>query len=505
MSHDGTSAEISTMNERELSVFKRFAGLRARYFPWRLYTKIYIYVLTLMIVTLVTAVAASTDGFQLKHFTERMIALILTFFVASIAGSAILAYRLTLPLRRVILKALRIASKKQREGLPDSDLEIFEDEPGEYYELEQALDKIRRKLKKRRIQLAHEREEAQALMSFLADAVFSLDQMEHVKYFNSKFATQFLDAEQVRSHGVGRDLKFTDVFRDPEIVEKLRSSLRDGSVHTLQRRLPTRLDSSGRYFSLSVSPLREEKGREIYGALAIFHDISEMKKAEKIRAEFVENASHELRTPLTSIKGFVTTAKEDAEKGIYDQVPAFLGTISKSVDRLTELVNDMLTISALENNPSLTKTEVRPEEVTEEVLERLAPMASEKKILIRANYNCDPFQADFKLVDQVLTNLIGNAIKYIPSGKHVIVDWSESRETDEVVLSVKDNGLGIDEKHLERLFERFYRIDKARARDAGGTGLGLSIVKHIMQSHGGSVSVVSSPGQGAEFICRFPV
>lgn len=483
--------------------------MTARYFPWRLFTKILLTLIMLMGLTFILAVALATDGFRAVLFTDRFVAMILSFSVLSLVGAILVAVRLTLPLRRVILKALRIASKKQMVGLglpiENDDDDIYEYEPGEYYELEMALDKIRKKLKKRRVQLAHEREEAQVLMTYLADAIFSLDREEKIKYYNSNFATQFLDPDQVRSQGEGIELKLVDVFRDPEILQKIRSALNEGLVQTIQRRLPTRLEASGRYFSLRVSPLREEKDRGIYGAIMIFHDITDMKRAERMRAEFVENASHELRTPLTSIKGYMATARDDAKRGTYDQLPAFLETISKSVDRLIELVNDLLTISALENNSAINWVEVQPEEVTEEVLVRLTPLASEKKIMIKSHFNCDPFKADFKLVDQVLTNLVGNAIKYIPEGRQVTVDWSQARGAREICLSVRDNGPGIAEEHHARLFERFYRIDKGRSRDGGGTGLGLSIVKHIMQSHGGTVAIKSKPGEGAEFICHFPL
>lgn len=474
------------------------------FFPWRIFLKIFASITVLLALALLSAVVVATGGFKEPFFTTEVFVFLASFWIMALLGATFLAFRLTLPLRRVILKALRIASKKHVAGLvPDTDHDVFIDEPGEYYELEVALDKIRKKLKKRRVQLAHEREEAQALMTFLADAVFSLDRGENIRFFNSNFATQFLDASQVRTHSEGGEIKFTDVFRDPEVVESVRRALR-GQAETLQRRMATRLDPQGRDFSLRVSPLREEKDREIYGAMAIFHDITDLKRAERVRAEFVENASHELRTPLTSIKGYLSTAQEDAEQGRYEHLPAFLKTISKNVDRLIDLVNDLLTISALESNPSLHWEAVRPEEVTEEVVERLSPLAMEKGILIKSRYNSGPFRADYKLIDQVLSNLVGNAIKYIPEGKEVEIDWSKSENNEEVVLSVRDNGQGIAEEHLNRLFERFYRVDKARSRDAGGTGLGLAIVKHIMQSHGGGVQVRSRLGEGAEFICRFP-
>ncbi|MGZ5279945.1 MAG: sensor histidine kinase, partial [Pseudobdellovibrionaceae bacterium] len=240
----------------------------------------------------------------------------------------------------------------------------------------------------------------------------------------------------------------------------------------------------------------------LYGAMALFHDITEIKKADQIRIEFVENASHELRTPLTSVKGFVDTAKEDLQAGRTEQLGYFLNVISKNVDRLTELVGDMLTLSALDSGAAVKKELIRPIEITQDLIERMASLAAEKQIAIQITAEAEELSADPRKVDQVLGNLVGNAIKYIPIGGKIDVRWEE--DDQHVILRVIDNGPGIAEMHLKRLFERFYRIDKGRSRDVGGTGLGLSIVKHIMQTHGGSVQVKSELGFGSEFICLFP-
>lgn len=479
--------------------------MKTRFFPWRIYWKFYLTLVILLNLSFAAAVVAMASVFDFPFWDPRLWALYALFLVVSMSIAAMAAYRVAAPLKRVIIKALRLAHKK-RELASDDEIvgeDLFDEQPGEYFELEQALDKIRRKMKKRRIQLAHEREESQALMSFLADAVISIDRDERVKFFNSNFATHFLDSAQVRVSTEGSDLKLIDVFRDEEILAKIRMALHEGRVQNLQKKISTRMEGGGRFFSVVISPLCEEKSREVYAALVLFHDITEFKRSELIRVEFVENASHELRTPLTSIKGFVTTAREDAESGRYEMVPEFLRVISKSVDRLIDLVNDLLTISSLESGSSLKSETIQPQELTEEVVERLSPLASEKRILVKAHYDLGDFKADHRLMDQVLTNLIGNAIKYVHIGGQIDVNWSQDNDKA-IRLNVKDNGPGISEEHLNRLFERFYRIDKGRSRDVGGTGLGLAIVKHIVQSHGGQVVVKSAPGQGSEFICVIP-
>jgi len=340
------------------------------------------------------------------------------------------------------------------------------------------------------------------LISSLDDAIVSVDLSERVKFFNSKFANQFLSGEQAKLSSDGDSLPLAEVFRSPEILQVFKSTLQLGTSQSGNMQIFSIIDNANREFGLRVSPLREEKSNQLYGALALFHDITDIKKADKIRIEFVENASHELRTPLTSIKGFLSTAREDIAAGKMEQVPHFLGIIAKSVDRLAELVGDMLTISSLEASGGVVKEQIQVDVVTQDITERLTNLAAEKGISI--HYYCDAKTVcgDTRKIEQVILNLVGNAIKYVNPGGRIDIRWEQ--EPGSVVLKVIDNGPGIAEVHLSRLFERFYRIDKGRSRDAGGTGLGLSIVKHIMQSHGGSISVQSEIGQGTEFICRFP-
>ncbi len=426
---------------------------------------------------------------------------LLVFLILSAVASAAFSYRFASPMRQVILKALRIANKKQVADLDEVE-EILEDEPGEYFELEMALNKIRRKMKKRRLQLSHEREESQALMASLDDAILSVGPDLKIKFFNSRMVHQFLEQAQTELLQKAEPVPLARIIREPEILKLYQQSLLTGETQVQSLRLYSLLHHQHRYFSVKVSPLREEKVAKIYGAMGLFHDITELKKADQIRIEFVENASHELRTPLTSIKGFVETAKDDLAAGRTDQLAHFLAIISKNVDRLTELVSDMLTLTSLDADTAFRREQINPHQLTEEIVERLSPLANEKNLLIQMSFEAVPFQADHGKVAQVLENLLSNAIKYIPPEKKIEIRWDE--EGRFVRLQIIDNGPGIADIHQTRLFERFYRVDKGRSRDVGGTGLGLSIVKHIMQSHGGSVHLKSQIGQGCQFTCLFP-
>lgn len=479
--------------------------MKTRYFPWRLFRKFFLSLVLILNSIFILFLGLASYAFDFYFYRGPTFLFVLAYFAVSILISAIFSYRFSLPLRRVILKALRIANKKQAQGFFDQDNEdLHEAEPGEYFELEQALDKIRKKYKKRRVELSHEREEIQALMSSLQDAVISIKEDGKFGYFNSRFATLFLGPDQLKNHLDGSSpLSLTNVFRDPQILEKINRSFQSGLVERFQTRIPTFLESIGRHFSLTISPLREEKTRHIYGAIVLFHDISDFKVSEKIRIEFVENASHELRTPLTSMKGFLDTAKEDIQNKKFEQVPYFLDVVSKGIDRMTALVNDMLTISSLENKAGLSFELIQPEVLTQEVFEELSPLASDKKIMLKMTDESGPFRADLSLLNRLLVNLVENAIKYIQEGGRIEVTWHLSADR-KIQLKVSDNGPGISEEHHERLFERFYRIDKGRNRDVGGTGLGLAIVKHVMQTHGGTVEIKSQVGHGAMFICEFP-
>ncbi|GIL16442.1 MAG: sensor histidine kinase [Oligoflexia bacterium] len=481
--------------------------MKLRYFPLGLFWKLFsTTVLYFGLVSIAAFFAASYVFHFPLHLWTTILFLIGLIFVLVLAGVWI-AYQFSLPFGRVIMKAFRLAYRKQFSSDEDEDEEdLLSDEPGEYVELERALYRIRRKLKKRKVQLAHEREETRALMGALVDPVLSVGLDGKLVFFNSSFATHFMTRAQVHVASEGGLFHISEIIRDPTLVEMVDGVLKSGQIQNLQIRLNTVQESGGRIYSVIISPLYEEKNRStLYGALMLFHDITEMKQAERIRVEFVENASHELRTPLTSIKGYLSTLQEDVQAERKEQIPTFFNILNKNVDRLIELVNDLLTISSLENNSPLDIEYVYPEQMTFEVIERLAKLASERKIVIRTTAHVPSFKADPLKIEQVLMNLIGNAIKYNNEGGSVEVIWEFDQEKKNILLRVKDNGPGISEEHMGRLFERFYRVDKGRSRDVGGTGLGLSIVKHITQCHGGSVKALSQVGLGSEFICSFPV
>lgn len=230
--------------------------------------------------------------------------------------------------------------------------------------------------------------------------------------------------------------------------------------------------------------------------------IEALKRAEKMRIEFVANVSHELRTPMTSIKGYAETLLQDFEEG-RELDPEFLRIILKNSNRLIALINDLLDLSAIESGADqIHLADLDTAEISSHVVSNLRQHAKSKEMDLQVECKEKTVHADAKRVEQVMTNLVDNAIKYCPPKSVIKIEWSS--EGGGTVLRVIDNGHGIPEKYLDRLFERFYRVDKGRSRETGGTGLGLAIVKHIMQRHGGTAHVESVVGSGTTFVCNFP-
>lgn len=241
-------------------------------------------------------------------------------------------------------------------------------------------------------------------------------------------------------------------------------------------------------------------GGEIQGVVAGFHDISDLKRLEKVRRDFVANVSHELRTPVTIIKGYAETLLSGAMKTDPERADRFLGIINTHAERLASLIKDLLALSELESRNLAIKLDPFPiSGIVRQACMLLEEKALSKDITINLKNTLEmpPVMADPGRLEQVLINLLDNAIKYTP--EHGSISISATEINDLVQVSVADTGVGIPPSDLTRIFERFYRVDAARSREQGGTGLGLAIVKHIVQLHGGSISVESTHGKGSTF------
>ncbi|MBX5318472.1 two-component system histidine kinase PnpS [Staphylococcus caprae] len=256
-----------------------------------------------------------------------------------------------------------------------------------------------------------------------------------------------------------------------------------------------------KYFDVSCVPILSKSKKKLQGMVVVLHDITNLQKLENLRREFVANVSHELKTPITSIKGFAETLIEGA-KNDEQSLEMFLNIILKESNRIESLVMDLLDLSHIEQQNEIETSYMNLSELAYNTIDNLQTQATNKNIEIKSEIEKDVIiEAHENKVAQVITNLLSNAINYSLEDSQVIV--RVYREGKKVNLEIQDFGIGISAKDQKHIFERFYRVDKARSRDSGGTGLGLSITKHIVEAHNGRISVSSKPGEGSTFKVTF--
>lgn len=256
-------------------------------------------------------------------------------------------------------------------------------------------------------------------------------------------------------------------------------------------------DVHHKYFDVSCVPILSKSKKRLEGMVVVMHDITNLKKLENLRREFVANVSHELKTPITSIKGFAETLIEGA-KNDEQSLDMFLNIILKESNRIESLVMDLLDLSHIEQQTELETSYVNLSELAYTTIDNLQNQARYKNIVIESDIENDVIiEAHENKMAQVITNLLSNAINYSLEDNKVIV--RVYRKGLKVNLEIEDFGIGIDKESQKHIFERFYRVDKARSRDSGGTGLGLSITKHIVEAHNGTINVESVPGEGSLF------
>ncbi|MDD5538705.1 MAG: ATP-binding protein, partial [Candidatus Omnitrophica bacterium] len=292
---------------------------------------------------------------------------------------------------------------------------------------------------------------------------------------------------------------FLDAVRNNDIAEVIKSVLGHGKPLSTEITLvyPVR-----RIFEVNATPVFDNEA--VNGCLVVIHDITEMRRLETVRSDFVANVSHELKTPLTSIKGFVETLLEGALDDKKNN-RGFLKIIQEHADRLDRLVDDLLSLSHLESKEIvLQRDDCHLYQLVQGVIPGFGSQLKKKNIEIKNELPQGlTLRVDKTRIEQVFINLIDNGIKFNKENGFVKIC---SRELDgKIHISVEDSGIGIPQKDIPRIFERFYRVDKARSRELGGTGLGLSIVRHIVELHGGNVGVESTEGFGSKFWFTLPV
>jgi two-component system phosphate regulon sensor histidine kinase PhoR len=398
------------------------------------------------------------------------ISLILTFLFSSIFSSSV--------------KHLVDLTKRFASG--DFTKRAMVNNRDELGELAAGLNDMRQRLQSLFSRFQKQHDELNAIINSMTEGVLVLDPRLHVTLANDSFRSMF----SVQGNPVGK--AYIEAVRFSGLKEMIDDLLQNGEVRG------RRMEFDNKILLGNGIVLREER-EDSGGPVLVFHDMTSDAQIEKLKADLVANASHELRTPLTAIKGYLETLEdEDA-----DTQRNFVQIIRRNVDRMSNLVSDLLLLSRLESpDPHLGFEEVHLRSIAEDVIKLVERLARGKSIELKVDIEPGiTVNGDSFLLEQMLLNLLDNAVKYTEKGE---VTLRADRENGRVEVQVADTGVGIPSKHIPRIFERFYRVDKARSRDLGGTGLGLSIVKHIVQLHKGDISVHSQVGTGTTFTIVLP-
>ena len=293
-------------------------------------------------------------------------------------------------------------------------------------------------------------------------------------------------------------LKRALASRDVEVAEEVAFSVPEAAPEDQFRE---------RIYQVQCAPVRDDDGLPA-GIVAIFNDITEIRGVERMKTAFISTVSHELRTPLTSIKGFISTLLEDRD-GYYDEPTRreFYGIIDSECDRLHRLIKDLLDISRIEQGRAMQMNweGVNVVALTEKVVAAQRSYARQHELIVDFPPDFPVIEADPDKIDQILTNLVNNAIKYSPHGGTVRVEGRIADVPHSVLLRISDEGMGITKEHLPKIFDRFYRVDNRDNREIGGTGIGLALVKALVEGHGGAVTVESEPGKGTVFLVLLPI
>jgi two-component system phosphate regulon sensor histidine kinase PhoR len=338
----------------------------------------------------------------------------------------------------------------------------------------------------------------EATMNNMREGMLVVDQLMRVVASNRA-------AREIFSHVEAplEQKRLSEWTRNPSIHTAFSDALKENKRADAKVEMQASANGARQTFSLRVVPLHLSDEINTRGAVGVFFDITRLERLERVRQEFLSNVSHELRTPLTAILAFVETledgAVEDAENN-----RRFLAVIRRNAERMHNLIDDILELSAIEaGTASVKPAPVRLYALADHVTTALAARADARRVLLRNEISPEATVfADARRLEQMLTNLIDNAIKFNRENGTVTITHEIAGERDRI--SIRDTGDGIPAEHLKRIFERFYRVDRARSRDMGGTGLGLAIVKHLALAHGGEVGVHSTPGEGSTFIIELP-
>ncbi len=374
---------------------------------------------------------------------------------------------------------------------------IYYDAKDELGELAENFNKMSEELGRKIMEIKDQNVKNSAILSSMINGVIAVDNQKHVMFINPAAELLFgFKEDEIK----GRHI--LEAFRNNQLDEQIQLLIDDNIQSAIEIEMHR---PEHRILNLYSNPIVSSmRAGERIGVVIIIADVTDIRKLEFMRKDFVANVSHELKTPLTSIRGFVETLKNGAVDNIAVR-DKFLDIIDMETGRLSTLIEDLLVLSDIEKRSNMIeKSQIDVNRAANQVVDMLEEIGKKKsvKISLDCEENLTSLFGNSGWFKQMLINLIDNGIKYTTNDGHV---WVKINEVGNMLnISIEDDGIGIPEEHIDRLFERFYRVDKARSRNVGGTGLGLAIVKHVVISFGGTINVKSDYGKGTEFIVQIP-
>ncbi len=413
--------------------------------------------------------------------SSTLIGLLIAF-----AMSSIFSRRMTKPIEEVARAAEEIAR-----GYYDMKIPITA--TGEVRVLAESFNHMAENLHKTITELKEGKDKTEAVLGSMTEVLVAVDNQCRIIMVNSAAEKLFTIK---RDRVLGRHL--LEMLRNRELYDLVNEVLRNKENISKELKIIT---SEEKIFHINIVPIEGEKSS---GAVAVLRDITDLRKLEKVRTDFVANVSHELKTPLTSIAGFIETLLDGAYKS-QDHYMHFLNIIKQETDRMTRLINELLYFSRIETaGISFNKKQVDLIEVVMNALSVLQTAIKEKKHKVKLSLpdSIEPILSDEDSLLQIMINLIDNAVKYTPDGGKIDIALHET--SDQEIITVSDNGIGIAENEMDRIFERFYRVDRARGGEVKGTGLGLAMVKHLVKGLEGKITVNSELGKGTTFKVYIP-
>jgi len=443
------------------------------------------------------AVAVMRAAVPLSPLDQALTGVYLRLVISGVMAALIVALANVVLGRRIsrILREMRASAREFMEGNLRG--RSLADGPAEVSELSDTLNDMAAQLDARIKATLKQRKEQDAVLASMVEGVVAVDRSERILDLN-RAAEMMLGVDTAGAAG----RYVVEVVRNARLQRFVKEA--SASSEPVEESFALHAGEN-RYVQAHGTVLRDADGEAI-GAVIVLNDITRLRKLENVRRDFVANVSHELKTPVTSIKGFVETLLDGALEDPQD-AKRFLEIIMKHADRLNKIIDDLLSLSRIEQEAETSEITLSQAEVLPLLQSSIQFCETEAGAMnIRVEVSCsEKLRARMNpdMVEQAITNLLDNAIKYSEPGNVVKIEAAQER--NEIRISVIDRGIGIPKEHLSRIFERFYRVDKERSRNSGGTGLGLAIVKHIAQAHRGRTTVESEPGTGSTFSIYLPL